>query len=99
MAQFKMIQSKQAKPEEKEKVEHLKLEYPDLVDNMAYLTDLKKEYQAMVEPKFSDDQKNILITMLLKIQEVEGVVSDLSSKLDEISLSNHETDFKRVLEL
>ena len=57
-----------SKPDDKNEFEHLELDPPELEDNSAYFSDLKKEYQSMFcDGAFSKDQKNILIAMMLKI--------------------------------
>jgi hypothetical protein len=50
----------------------------------------------MIDDDLSDDQKSILISTMLEVQESGNIIQDLKAKLDVISLSATRTDLQRV---
>ena len=71
----------------------------DKIDKHPLLSELNEYYRNLIDKDYTEDQKNILISLMLEVQESSATIKDFKNKMSEISLSETETDFKRVVVL
>ena len=103
LEQFKLISNdfnskKSAVDAEKEAL-NLDIQSSDTVDNTRRIHELSDEHRRMIQPQLSYEQKNTLITMMLNIQEVQTKIKRLQVELNENSISEYKTTFRRVVTL
>lgn len=99
LEKFKILQSVKKKKDAKDNQSSEAQDGEEQVESLPLMSELSEQHQAMIDGDLAEDQKNILISMMLEVEESSAVIKNIRNKLSEISLSETQTNFKRVVVL